>query len=164
MVDDSKDKCDQISNIKGVNEDKELQISLEYASTKFASNLYSEIRKEKMVNYVYSPFGLQSALGMLFLGARGKTMLQISNNIFPPIQIGEENNNDPFNAHKALQRLTNSLRPGNKTSLSFNVANRLYINKASSIDPSFSHRKNPFFVYYLIAPKSLIIFLSLNAQ
>ena len=88
--------------------------------------------KEYNKNKFCSPFSIQSALGMLLLGSKNWTREQIFENVFQSFQ--KKN----MSIHGSLLDLTNriseSSRSGNGT---FNVANRMYVQKKFNILPTF---------------------------
>ena len=109
---------------------------LSEASMNFTVNLGNQIHaasKEDLLetstveNHVFSPFNLQSALGMLLLGAAGETWKQIWINVFPG--IGKISNHDTLfpgkYAHEGLQAITKKLTSGKNST--FRVGSRLYI-------------------------------------
>ena len=81
-----------------------------------------------------SPFSLQSALGLLLLGSKGKTKEQIFANVFPSFQgkPGAE-------AHRSILHLRKYISmPSNADNNSeFNIANRVYVQKEFKILPEF---------------------------
>ena len=97
-------------------------------------------KAEKRLNLFSSPFSLQSALGMLSLGSKGKTREQILRNLFPSFQQ-EEDPSDPEvipeeDAHRSILHLTNRIFMQSNT-VKFNIANRVYLENDFNILSEF---------------------------
>ena len=84
-------------------------------------------------NKFCSPFSIQSALGMLLLGSKGKSREQIIGNVFSSFQGASKDL-----AHGSIldlaNRISHSSGSGNGT---FNVANRVYLEKKLNVLPRF---------------------------
>ena len=109
------------------------------STVEFAKKLkqaFTKLLGEKAMNknLFSSPFSIQAALGMLLLGSKGNTREQIFGNVFPSFRGEPE-----ANAHRSILQLTNKLamssNAGNNNT--FNIANRLYVQKAFKILPEF---------------------------
>ena len=87
---------------------------------------------EKNGNIVFSPYSIQSAMGMLLLGCRSQTAKQIWEVVFP---------NSSVDVHHDFNILINRLTVGNQSfnlkNVTLNQANRLYIKDGFKLADSF---------------------------
>ena len=92
------------------------------ASTDFAINLYKNIVQQKEnENLFFSPFSINTAIGMTYAGANAETKSQIASVFGYPL-------NDK-NLHKQLGSLQNQLNQLNSKGIEISVANQLWADK-----------------------------------
>ncbi|XP_053322836.1 leukocyte elastase inhibitor-like [Spea bombifrons] len=96
--------------------------------TQFSFELFREINESNQGNVFFSPFSISAALGMVVLGAKGKTAEQISKTM-------HVDDNKDFQQN--FQSLSAKINKKADSSYVLNLANRLFGEKTSSVLPEF---------------------------
>ncbi|XP_042636172.1 serpin B13 [Orycteropus afer afer] len=105
--------------------------SLGAANTRFGFNLFKELKKTNDGNVFFSPVGISTAIGMIFLGTRGSTARQLRKVLYSEKDTeisrakAEEKTENTEEIHHQFQKfLTEIKKPTNDYELSIN--NRLF--------------------------------------
>uniref|UniRef100_A0A4X1U1T9 Serpin domain-containing protein n=1 Tax=Sus scrofa TaxID=9823 RepID=A0A4X1U1T9_PIG len=116
--------------------------------TKFAVDLFQQIRRSEGGNIFYSPLSIMSALAMTYLGSRGHTASEIRKVEQEERITGKSEHKDVGRAgtvHRQFQRLLTELnKPTNAYELS--VANRLYGDKEVSFSQDYLENVKKFYL------------------
>uniref|UniRef100_A0A8W4FG61 Serpin domain-containing protein n=1 Tax=Sus scrofa TaxID=9823 RepID=A0A8W4FG61_PIG len=116
--------------------------------TKFAVDLFQQIRRSEGGNIFYSPLSIMSALAMTYLGSRGHTASEIRKVEQEERITGKSERKDVGRAgtvHRQFQRLLTELnKPTNAYELS--VANRLYGDKEVSFSQDYLENVKKFYL------------------
>ncbi|XP_048362188.1 serpin I2 isoform X2 [Sphaerodactylus townsendi] len=103
---------------------------------RFAVDLYKVLcSAQKNENILYSPLGTASALGMVHLGAKGKTHNEISQLL--------NLKNDSYEAFAPLQTLFSVT--SKRKEFTFNLANALYLQEGFMVKEQYLHSNKEFF-------------------
>ncbi|XP_062933324.1 serpin B4-like isoform X2 [Cynocephalus volans] len=126
--------------------------SLSEANNRFMIDLFQQLRKENEHNIFFSPFSILSALGMLLLGARENTALQIEQVLhFDEVNEVTENTTERAttdhsgNMHEQFQNLLTELnKPTDAYELK--IANKLYGEKTFKFLQEYLHDVKKFYL------------------
>ncbi|XP_068939763.1 serpin I2 [Petaurus breviceps papuanus] len=104
---------------------------------RFALDLYQTIRSSNEENIIFSPLGARLVLGMVQMGAKGKTQHQIRKALrLQDDLIGEE--------FSALKSFLSAIQP-KKQEFTFNLANALYLQEGFLVKEQYLHGNEAFF-------------------
>ncbi|KAM7344390.1 serine protease inhibitor 42Dd-like [Cochliomyia hominivorax] len=100
----------------------------------FASDIYTAIMEGKLssTNAVFSPFSIQTALAMAYLGADAQTAESMRN----VLRLGSETQSK--NAQEFGKLLTEALSSDNPNAPQFKMADRIYVNEFYALQPDFN--------------------------
>lgn len=121
------------ASVAAAQQQKDMEI-VSNGNAKLAVSLYQELAKEEQGNLFFSPLSIQTALGMTYLGAEGKTREEMAKVL--AISIGKERLEAAF---AALLTQLNQESAG-ETGIKLQVVNSLWAEKTYPILESYKQR------------------------